>query len=113
MTEKDFDFKKIAPLVSNDLFKFVNDEIKVIIEKICNENSLDFKTDKSNALDGAGNGLADARVSLSDAEYFKSVKGDLKAIRDDVNDYLRGSVWRSDSKLTLNGLIDLRLRLQS
>ena len=44
MTEKDFDFKKIAPLVSNDLFKFVNDEIKVIIEKICNENSLDFKT---------------------------------------------------------------------
>ena len=30
--------------MSNDLFKFVNDEIKIIIEKICNENHLDYKT---------------------------------------------------------------------
>lgn len=35
MAEKDFDLKKLAPLVSSDLFKFVNDEIKTIIEKIC------------------------------------------------------------------------------
>jgi hypothetical protein len=44
MTEKDFDLKKIAPLVSCELFKFVNDEIKVIIDKICNEYNLDYKT---------------------------------------------------------------------
>lgn len=40
MTEKDFDLKKLTPLVSSDLFKFVNDEIKSIIEKICNNNNL-------------------------------------------------------------------------
>lgn len=40
MAEKDFDLKKLAPLVSSDLFKFVNDEIKSIIEKICNNYNL-------------------------------------------------------------------------
>ena len=44
--------------------------------------------------------------NLGHSDYFKSVKGDLKAIRDEVNDYLRSSVWRSDARLTLNGLID-------
>ena len=42
MTEKDFDLKKIAPLVSCELFKFVNDEVKTIIEKICNEYGLNY-----------------------------------------------------------------------
>jgi hypothetical protein len=41
MAEKDFDLKKIAPLVSSDLFKFVNEEIKGIIEKICFNYKLD------------------------------------------------------------------------
>ena len=40
MAEKDFDLKKIAPLVSSDLFKFVNEEIKTIICKICNSYNL-------------------------------------------------------------------------
>ena len=42
MEEKDFDLKKLAPLVSSDLFKFVNDEVKTIIEKICLNYSLDY-----------------------------------------------------------------------
>ena len=41
MAEKDFDLKKLAPLVSSDLFKFVNDEVKTIIGKICNNYNLD------------------------------------------------------------------------
>ena len=41
MDEKDFDLKKITPLVSSDLFKFVNEEIKVIIDKICLQYNLD------------------------------------------------------------------------
>ena len=40
MAEKDFDLKKLAPLVSSDLFKFVNDEIRTIVEKICNSYNL-------------------------------------------------------------------------
>lgn len=41
MTEKDFDLKKLAPLVSSDLFKFVNDEVRTIIAKICANYNLD------------------------------------------------------------------------
>jgi hypothetical protein len=46
MAEKDFDFKKIAPLVSSDLFKFVNEEIKCIIDKIC----INYKLDSNDVL---------------------------------------------------------------
>ena len=42
MEEKDFDLKKLAPLVSSDLFKFVNDEVKTIIEKICASYNLNY-----------------------------------------------------------------------
>ena len=35
MEEKDFDIKKLTPLVSCELFKFVNEEVKTIIEKLC------------------------------------------------------------------------------
>ena len=42
MEEKDFDLKKLAPLVSSDLFKFVNDEVKTIIEKICSSYNLNY-----------------------------------------------------------------------
>ena len=42
MEEKDFDLKKLAPLVSSDLFKFVNDEVKTIIEKICLNYNLNY-----------------------------------------------------------------------
>ena len=44
MTEKDFDLKKIAPLVSSELFKFVNEEIRSILQKVCSENSLDYNS---------------------------------------------------------------------
>ena len=46
MAEKDFDFKKIAPLVSSDLFKFVNEEIKCIRDKIC----INYKLDSNDVL---------------------------------------------------------------
>jgi hypothetical protein len=42
MTEKDFDLKKIAPLVSCELFKFVNDEVKTILEKISKDYNLNY-----------------------------------------------------------------------
>jgi len=42
MAEKDFDIKKIAPLVSCELFKFVNDEVSNIIEKLCKDYSLNY-----------------------------------------------------------------------
>ena len=42
MTEKDFDLKKIAPLVSCELFKFVNEEVKTILEKMCAEYDLNY-----------------------------------------------------------------------
>lgn len=40
MDEKVFDLKTLTPLVSCELFKFVNDEIKTIIEKICGDYKL-------------------------------------------------------------------------
>jgi hypothetical protein len=43
MAEKDLDLKKITPLVSCELFKFVNDEVRMIVQKLCNEYSLDYK----------------------------------------------------------------------
>ena len=43
----EFDLKKIAPLVSSELFKFVTEEIKNIVGKICTDNNLEI----SNVLD--------------------------------------------------------------
>ena len=43
----EFDLKKVAPLVSSELFKFVTEEIKNIVGKICTDNNLEI----SNVLD--------------------------------------------------------------
>lgn len=39
--DNEFDLKNITPLVSNDLFKFINEEIRGIIKNICKENKLE------------------------------------------------------------------------
>ena len=75
------------------------------------ERSLDFKSEKNNTLVSVQNNPNNVndryfqRHSLNNADFFKSVKGDIKAMHDEVNDYLRRSVWRADAKLTLSGLI--------
>ena len=43
MTETDIKLGDISPIIPNNLFKLINSELNTIIEKICNENNLDFK----------------------------------------------------------------------
>ena len=43
MTETDIKLGDISPIIPNNLFKLINYELNTIIEKICNENNLDFK----------------------------------------------------------------------
>ena len=38
--DTEFDLTKITPLVSNDLFKFVNEEVRNIIKNLCKDNNL-------------------------------------------------------------------------
>jgi hypothetical protein len=40
MVEKDIKLGDICPIIPNDLFKLINIEFNIIIEKICNENNL-------------------------------------------------------------------------
>ena len=43
MTEKDINLGEISPIIPNNLFKLINFELNTIIEKICNENNLNYK----------------------------------------------------------------------
>jgi len=42
MTEKDIKLGEISPIIPNNLFKLINSELNAILEKICEENNLDY-----------------------------------------------------------------------
>jgi len=44
MTEKDINILEIAPIIPNELFKLLNIELKIILEKICEDNNLNSKS---------------------------------------------------------------------
>jgi hypothetical protein len=42
MTEKDIKLGEISPIIPNNLFKLINTELNSILEKICEENNLNY-----------------------------------------------------------------------